>query len=279
MAAQPIILPSMLTGWPFLPTVSTTASRATGIFCESWGFKTFAWHSADTTQCFVASNAEVILIAFRGTEPTEFEDIATDLNALQNKGFGGKVHGGCFDAIHLISEDVLDSVTEQRNANQSVWFTGHSLGGALAVLCASHLHENGIDVNGIYTFGQPRTGNIIFCRKYDEVFGPRTFRFVNVDDIVPNVPPKKLKLGDVGVHYRDLGTLVWVTGDGKLVMKYVHSKAAINKSHPGFEAPPSRPCPTSYMTSTHVRKAAFASRWRRCAATSGCHDKEVPMIY
>jgi triacylglycerol lipase len=68
---------------------------------------------------------------------------------------------------------------------ERLWFTGHSLGGALAMLCA---HGWDGAVEGVYTFGQPRAGDAAFRNEYNERLGAATFRVVHGDDIVPRVP-------------------------------------------------------------------------------------------
>jgi len=201
------------------------------------GLETFDWHSSSGTEAFVASNSDAIIIAFRGTEPTDFNDIAADLKAAQIDWLGGKVHTGFLGAIDEVDKLVISSVTEQQNNEQTVWITGHSLGGALAVLCAAHLKENDIEVSGVYTFGQPRLGNEVFCNFYNKLLGICTFRFANVDDIVPDLPPKSLKFGDSELDYHDVGTPIWVTGDSELVKKYLPADSAINKALSAAKAP------------------------------------------
>jgi Lipase (class 3) len=69
-----------------------------------------------------------------------------------------------------------------------LYITGHSLGGALAMLFAYRWSNPTIPIAGIYTFGQPRVGDAKFRRRYDVLLGARTFRVVNEEDIVPRVP-------------------------------------------------------------------------------------------
>ena len=64
---------------------------------------------------------------------------------------------------------------------KQVIFTGHSLGGALAVVAAARSKY----VGEVYTFGQPRVGN----RKYSKQVKSKVYRFVNNNDIVPRIPP------------------------------------------------------------------------------------------
>src|SRR5690606_37727833 len=71
--------------------------------------------------------------------------------------------------------------------------TGHSLGGALAVLATAVLKIGlRMPVAGVYTYGQPRVGDAEFCRVYDQVLKDITFRYVNDADVVPHLPPEQL---------------------------------------------------------------------------------------
>jgi triacylglycerol lipase len=91
-----------------------------------------------------------------------------------------------------------------------LWFTGHSLGAALATLAVAKLrYEEDKPVYGLYTFGQPRTGDRNFERTFNQDFKPRAFRFVNNNDVVPRVPPRELR-------YSHVGTFLCFDADGKL---------------------------------------------------------------
>lgn len=73
------------------------------------------------------------------------------------------------------------------NPGVSVYITGHSMGGALAVLAAYDLAVNfNMKVN-MYNFGGPRVGNPSFSRYYDKCV-PTSYRVVMDGDIVPGVP-------------------------------------------------------------------------------------------
>src|SRR5262245_52692614 len=118
------------------------------------------------TQGFVAQSADAIIVAFRGTEPKQIRDWLSDVNVFQTTwGHGvGKVHKGFQEALqaawgHLLKgKEILPRRLLERGP-RTVWITGHSLGGALAELCAAQasvIHE--VPVQGLYTFGQPRVG-------------------------------------------------------------------------------------------------------------------------
>ena len=65
--------------------------------------------------------------------------------------------------------------------------TGHSLGGALAVMAAAHLQHKYKVVELLYTLGQPRVGNYYFA-SFMTQFIPNTYRIVHYTDIVPHIP-------------------------------------------------------------------------------------------
>jgi hypothetical protein len=46
-------------------------------------------------------------------------------------------------------------------------------------------------VGGVYTFGQPRVGNLDLARSCPAQLSQRVFRYVNASDIVPLVPPSR----------------------------------------------------------------------------------------
>jgi hypothetical protein len=116
-------------------------------------------------------NARVI--AFRGTKSAL--DFVTDGEVWRTDIGDGEVHHGFWDAWMSVQLQVLE------RAPWSPWpiyVTGHSLGGALAILAARNLVRAGISVAGVYTFGCPRVGNARFARSYDSLAatGSRAWR-------------------------------------------------------------------------------------------------------
>jgi pimeloyl-ACP methyl ester carboxylesterase len=154
--------------------------------------------SGSSTQCYVAHNDNFVIVAFRGTQVPRLGEDQDPLECLKNSvsdiyadakfalvgaGQGYFVHRGFQKALEEVWADVSKHLDELRaeKPDRKFWFTGHSLGAALATLAADR-HEH---VNGLYTFGSPRVGN----RKFSEQFRPGTYRFVNNNDIVTRVPP------------------------------------------------------------------------------------------
>jgi triacylglycerol lipase len=163
------------------------------------------------TQLFVAANDALVVVAFRGIEPRKLQDWLTDANAALIAGpFGGRVHAGFSLALDSVWDTLFATVQAFQNQGQSLWFTGHSLGAALAMLAVARLRDNwDKPVHGLYTFGQPRLGDRTFARAYNQDNGSRSFRFVNNNDMVTRVPTRLMGFSHTGTflyfdHHQDL---------------------------------------------------------------------------
>ena len=167
-----------------------------------WLFSAFKFIESGSTQCFVASNATLILVAFRGTE--QVVDWLTNLNVLSTATRYGSVHRGFFDAFQSV-RSMLENVIEPIAKGRKVVLTGHSLGGALATIAGIEW-EKKFPLQSIYTFGQPHVGTRSFQANYQPVLGERHYRFVNAYDVVPRVPP----------GYIHVGKLVRFDGNGEV---------------------------------------------------------------
>ena len=125
----------------------------------TWNLKLEKFLNVDDTQGFLASGDDGLgIVAFRGTQPTDLIDWATDANCVLVQDAPGKVHSGFKRALDLVWSDV-DSFMKTK---QRVFVTGHSLGGALACLAAAravHLNTGAAKALTLFTYGQPRVGD------------------------------------------------------------------------------------------------------------------------
>ena len=175
---------------------ASTLAYADEAFAVKWfkqaGLDEVRFFDKRSTQCFVASNEQFAVVAFRGSEvwrrrgEVEPRVIASDF--MTNADFwladwrnGGKVHRGFKKALDEVWEDLFPHIAALQRRGCKIWMTGHSLGAALATLAADRFGE----VHGVYTFGSPRVGN----HRFKENYSIRTYRFVYGNDIVARVPP------------------------------------------------------------------------------------------
>lgn len=163
---------------------------------------------ATHTQGFVAGNADNVVVAFRGTEPNKFQDWLTDLGYryYKRKVAGGHVHHGFWTAWKSVEKQTLDALKSLHNNRQAIWFTGHSLGGALATL-SSRVVPTTYKATGVHTFGSPRVGSPAYAKAYKLPL----LRFVNEQDIVPHVPFQGLF-----IKYSHVGKRQILTPDGRV---------------------------------------------------------------
>ncbi|MFE4667478.1 lipase family protein [Streptomyces sp. NPDC056716] len=187
---------------------------------RAWGFGEVR-HFASThrmpfpiedTQAYVMASDRMIVVGFRGTEVTQIRDWLTDVNTPPVPGPGRKgfVHFGFHQALQSVYPQLRDTVLELRDRGQSIWFTGHSLGAALAMLAAARLYfeEPRLLADGVYTYGQPRTCERLLADAHNKAFADRCHRFVNNNDIVPQLPPEPV--------YTHVAALRYFDADGKL---------------------------------------------------------------
>ena len=162
---------------------------------NSWGFPTVEVFEIVRgpdidTQGFLAVNNSQVLAAFRGTE--SLPDWLTNLQTARDPGpwRNTEVHEGFQDAFHAAALCIGEAIGRTCQG-RDVWLTGHSLGGALAVLLAATLIESGRHVTGLYTFAAPRVGNQDFAKRLNyELRRKAHWRIVNQGDLVPHLPPE-----------------------------------------------------------------------------------------
>lgn len=145
-----------------------------------------------------------LLLAFRGTEGSKPSDIITDASfkpevfraakavsepAQTPLAAAGKVHSGFQAALDVVWPQLVPHLTRA----EEVVITGHSLGGALAVLAAARLCHAGPRLVALTTFGCPRAGDSQFVSWLESRLPAHAaLRVVNDLDIVTRVPFRTL---------------------------------------------------------------------------------------
>ncbi|MEM9928493.1 MAG: lipase family protein [Bacteroidota bacterium] len=225
----------------------------------------FPRNARTSTQCVVASNAKQVLVTFRGSEfsapgvplaasvdvngwraavgvelprvlvGSALKDwIGTDANLapMSSPRWGGaKVHTGFGTAL----ESVLDRLMAELDTPETgaapdqgkpIYLTGHSLGGALAVLAAYRLKKAGYNIAGVYPHAAPKVGDAAFSGKYAALRIP-TFRTVNFRDYIPTFPSKRI----VDAYNRKVQNKAMLAGRkaraSELIMAYQHPPAKL----------------------------------------------------
>ena len=125
-----------------------------------------------------------VAIAFRGS--VHARDWLTDFDVRRADQGICTLHAGFLAAARSIVGQVAR--IDQREVKARLTITGHSLGGAVAVIVAWLLSERGWRADQVVTFGGPRVGDGAWRRCYQAALGERTWRVVNGTDVVCRVP-------------------------------------------------------------------------------------------
>lgn len=111
------------------------------------------------------------------------------------------MHQGFDESLNSIWPEVSAGIKAARvkNPNEPIVFTGHSLGGALAVLALARAKKEGLldsppyrgkgSVAVLDTYGQPRVGDAAFAKAFAQSVGDIPYhRYVYRNDPVPRSP-------------------------------------------------------------------------------------------
>ena len=176
---------------------------------QNAGLREVAFFNNRGTQAAIISAPNTFdVLVFRGTDEN------ADWLANLKFDFAGNVHAGFQRAL----DDVWAPIeTALKQLHGPLFITGHSLGGALAVLAAARLSSDQVK-RAVYIYGAPRVGNSEFVKNYPA--NVSVHRIVNDDDIVTTVPPALF-------GFRHVGEARSITEDGQLVLRCRFSFASL----------------------------------------------------
>jgi len=142
---------------------------------------------------YTGYNGSAIHAVFRGTIFTSLENWINNLKFAKRRAYpkipNAEVMDGFDDDYNSVQPLVIAQIKAlmAKYPGKRVYVTGHSLGAALAVLCAMDLHFMGINVSKVYTYGCPRVGNSAFADAFQLYFGD-SWRLTHWRDVVPHLP-------------------------------------------------------------------------------------------
>jgi triacylglycerol lipase len=165
-----------------------SAIRAT---CARAGYATVVVKSFPDrdTRYFLATDTATHrhVISIQGTANIKNALLDLEYDKTKDPLIGIHLHHG----FHAAAQSLYtDAVLRMNKKTDTVSLTGHSLGGAEAVILAMYLKTEGWKVSRVVTFGQPKVTDADGAKRFRDL---PVLRVVNVNDPVPLVPPLEVK--------------------------------------------------------------------------------------
>jgi triacylglycerol lipase len=188
-----------------LANLSYLSRAEAGRLAYRIGFPEIRFYDRDGAQAYLFANHDDAVIVCRGTEPHDWNDVRADLQLCTVVSETvGRVHRGFKREVDDLWPRLEQALV---NNTRTLWFTGHSLGGAMAAICAGRCVISYIRSNprALFTFGSPRIGD----GRYVNYVQLEAYRWVNNNDIVTRLPPAWL-------GYRHKGQEVYLNAYGEI---------------------------------------------------------------
>jgi triacylglycerol lipase len=185
--------------------ISYLQPHAVEAYIPRLGMRLEHFADRDGAQAYIFGNDTDVVIACRGTEPNDWNDVKADVNAVTVLAETiGRVHRGFKREVDDLWPQLEGVIASD---DRTLWFTGHSLGGAMATISAGRCYLAHIPVlpRGVYTYGAPRVGT----KRYINSVDVDLTRWVNNNDIVARVPPTWL-------GYRHTGRRLYINTYGNV---------------------------------------------------------------
>lgn len=158
------------------------------------------------TQLYIIADTENIIISFRGS--SDAQDVKTSFKFKKIHWHEdqeiGQIHQGFYQAVQSVWLEIEEKINAIYNGKQKLWLTGHSMGGALAQICACKLllkqQPLPVEFHQLYNFASPRVFSHKLTKQLDNIQQNQFFRILNQSDIISVSPPRF-------INYRHLGQL------------------------------------------------------------------------
>jgi hypothetical protein len=165
-----------------------------------------------------SKDGRVVILCYRGTQPLNFINWLTDADVnpdtvpvpFADPPVSFQVHGGFYRNVRSTRHEVVQSLEralEGRSVRakgklmphpmETLYLTGHSLGGAMAALMAVMLRTEEAyapiarTLRAVYTFGQPMICEPALAKACDgdAFLHDNVIRYIYGSDVVPQLPP------------------------------------------------------------------------------------------
>lgn len=148
------------------------------------------------------------IVVVRGTSNIENTLLNMDVKLVTDSHAGIRLHRG----FSLAAEKIYQTIKPKLNPGYTISATGHSLGGAVALILSMYLDLDRFDVMRVVTFGQPKVTNITGAARFSHL---NILRVVAPNDMVPLLPPlDPVDINDLDIYWH-IGMEVLMLADNR----------------------------------------------------------------
>lgn len=174
---------------------------------------------------FIATNdhSKTQLVSVRGTSNVENAIVDIALKLALDEHTGLRLHAGFSSAAKQVYADLRPFLKKDYIINT----TGHSLGGAVALILAKYLDRDQYRVGQVITFGQPKVTNLAGTKAYQHL---RIIRVVTPLDLVPLVPPfDPLDINNLDIYWHSGQEVLLLEDTGYSLLEGINSMLRTTK--------------------------------------------------
>ena len=177
---------AVLKQYALLSSVAYEGDTEARAECKRQGYELSHYGSASGVEVayFLATDHKTRsqLIVVRGTANVENVFVDADFKLKLDEHTSNMLHSG----FAASAAAIYKAIKSRLKRNYTINTSGHSLGGAVAMVLAMYLEQDNYKVGKVITFGQPKVTNITGATRYDYM---DITRVVTPKDVVPLVPP------------------------------------------------------------------------------------------
>lgn len=172
---------TQLLSWVFFSMLAYQNPEYIARIREHMGFARVEFYTFNSMQAFLVETEKHVVVSFRGTEFNKLSDLKTILSFDRASFQNTSAHKGFVQSLTPVADRIRYDVLSAHK-NKKVCYTGHSMGGALALLMTLHHAPD-----KVVTFGAPK----IFSKKetLQELQAVDIRMFANKLDVVSHIPP------------------------------------------------------------------------------------------
>jgi hypothetical protein len=166
-------------------------------FVKKYPKQTISSSTTHGVRYYILEDAQNSVITIMGTN--NIRNIITNAMATEAAFLDDEtilVHEGFYDVAKKIFQTI------KLDTSKKVIITGHSLGGAVALLYSAMLYEKGIDVS-LYTFGMPPIVNKPFLKKYNNL---KHYRHFHIFDPIVSLSKPTIQLFEVQKKFKEFAS-------------------------------------------------------------------------